>query len=127
VQERAKLLRMYGPELFQEEAAAVEGMFRMLNYQQGITSSAEEGGFAEGKDGANGDEMSNNDFEAMVRALGAASAGGAQGGDIYLPPFVRKALEEMLSATDKEGKSFTDNILGCCTRLRHSPLYPRRM
>jgi hypothetical protein len=113
VNERAKLLRIYGPELFQEEAAAVEGMFRMLNYQAGIDTSqlCSEHGVSEGKDTGEDDDMGHSnggssEFDSVVRKLAAENRerGVQDGADIYLPPFVRKALEEMLRAQDKESK-----------------------
>jgi hypothetical protein len=113
VNERAKLLRIYGPELFQEEATAVEGMFRMLNYQAGIDTSqlCSEHGVSEGKDTGEDDDMGHSnggssEFDSVVRKLAAENReqGVQDGADIYLPPFVRKALEEMLRAQDKESK-----------------------
>jgi hypothetical protein len=116
VNERAKLLRIYGPELFQEEATAVEGMFRMLNYQAGIDTSqlCSEHGVSEGKDTGEDDDMGHSngggsEFDSVVRKLAAENRerGVQDGADIYLPPFVRKALEEMLRAQDKESKLHT--------------------
>lgn len=124
VAERAKLLRIYGPDLFQEEARAVEGMFRMLNYQQGIDMSqlTSEIGALRDEDTEEDDHLSHSEFHAMAREVGeegthSTGNGGSNAGtgnndvsDIYLPPFVRKALEEMLSAPDKESKSFVAHL-----------------
>lgn len=142
VAERAKLLRIYGPELFQEEAKAVEGMFRMLNYQQGIDMSqlTSEIGALREEDGPEDDHLSQGQFGALAKQLGDEGSGASASGgstsaangasDIYLPPFVRKALEEMLAAPDKESKhycyfrrpklflyiQFTNYPFQCCTQ-----------
>ena len=117
IMERAKLLRIYGPELFQEEAAAVEGMFRMLNYQQSIdasqleTDNDQQTGTDEGdggRDMGNDTQLSMKEFHSVVKEIESESMSmqglDKSGGDIYLPPFIRKGLEEMLSADDSESK-----------------------
>ena len=114
--ERAKLLRIYGPELFSEEARAVEGMFRMLNYQQSVDGSMLYPESAEDNhnhihDDSNLDDtgISAQDFrnimnESMNSQKNAKDDKAMEGKDILLPTFVRKALQEMLLASDAEGE-----------------------
>jgi hypothetical protein len=89
--ERSKLLRIYGEELCAEEAVAVEGMFRMLNYQQSVESlgAADE----EARDLVTPVTLGNiNSFD-----VGGGETGGAvhEYSDVFLPPFVRKPLDDM--------------------------------
>jgi len=112
--ERAKLLRIYGPELFSEEARAVEGMFRMLNYQQSVDGSMlYPEGAEDNHDLSHGDSnlddtgISAQDFrnimnESMNSQKNAKDDKAMEGKDILLPTFVRKALQEMLLASDAE-------------------------
>jgi len=122
--ERAKLLRIYGPELFSEEARAVEGMFRMLNYQQSVDGSILYPESAEDNhDLLHGDAslledtgISEKDFrnilnESMNSQKHAKDDTSMEGKDILLPTFVRKALQEMLLATDPESKLIVFCIL----------------
>lgn len=95
--ERAKLLRIYGDELCAEEAAAVEGMFRMLNYQQHVEALGP---------AAAADEEESRDAPAVTLSninafdLGGGDTGGSthEYADVFLPPFVRKPLDDMRGA-----------------------------
>jgi len=128
--ERAKLLRIYGPELFAEEARAVQGMFRMLNYQSSVDSSmlylhvsgnGSGGGSGSGGDGVVNldDALSHHDFSTVMRTFSSDTTGNnvegsaVEGKDILLPTFVRKALQEMLLATDAESELFCFVVSFC--------------
>jgi hypothetical protein len=121
--DRAKLLRIYGPELLAEEARAIEGMLRMLNYQQSIDySQLHDGGsgaVAEdevedrstqarnasnaGASGFNNNTISLKEFVHVLSSIeNNKPKHGSEASDIFLPPFVRKAMEEMLLAESKE-------------------------
>ena len=139
--ERAKLLRIYGPELFSEEARAVEGMFRMLNYQQSVDGSMLYPESADdNRDLDHGDTnlddtgISAQDFrnvlnESMNSQKNSKEDKAVEGKDILLPTFVRKALQEMLLASDAESKWPWMCILRCfsafvfCTLVHQQQFY----
>ena len=120
--ERAKLVRIYGTELLSEEATAVQGMFRMLSYQQSIDASfaqlsgddSSAAALMEQMNFSGEGNITPGDFRGMANEISSGSnsgSGGADVQDIFLPPFVRKAMEELLAAQDKESELKT--ILLC--------------
>jgi len=87
--ERARLVRLYGPDLLLEEEKAVLGLMRMLSYQHRIDST----------------QLNANTISLRSASIVMAhdksmsqeqeSSIGAQEGDVFLPPFVHQLLERL--------------------------------
>ena len=134
MKERTKLVRIYGPELLTAEARAVEGMFDMLTYQQHIdvsqlqtTAPASGGSRITSRGGGGTEDRYGSSAMAEAAALSmtelyavisepAVSAGEEAGAgalsrpavvatDVYLPPFVRKVLDEMRDAQSQQSEN----------------------
>jgi len=98
--ERARLVRLYGPDLLLEEEKAVLGLMRMLSYQHRIDST----------------QLNANTISLRSASIVMAhdksmsqeqeSSIGAQEGDVFLPPFVHQLLERLrlLTLSSSEGR-----------------------
>jgi hypothetical protein len=96
--ERAKLVRLYGPDLLSEEEKAAIGLMRMLSYQHRIDSSQ-----------LNATTISLRNASILDGSLLQAPIveGGhedKEGDDVYLPPFAHQLLERLRLLTSSDGK-----------------------
>jgi hypothetical protein len=140
--ERAKQLRIYGAELCAEEAAAVEGIMRMLTYQQSAEALAQEssnttaiGGGRDHLALSRAGDLTLSAFREVLRDMEQQQSDEEEGGDIgacsdvFLPPFVRKPLEDMRAAESDAGeavaplrassRSLIGHLLDAPARRRH--------
>jgi hypothetical protein len=105
--ERAKLVRLYGPDLLSEEEKAAIGLMRMLSYQHRIDSSQ-----------LNATTISLRNASIVVPQDGSLMQapiveGGheekdKEGDDVYLPPFAHHLLERLRLLTSSDGKLGSD-------------------
>ena len=104
--ERSKLLRIYGNDLCQEEALAVEGMFRMLNYQQHmeiLTPEDEESAeLVHNVSDVLETRMDATSFNDVLHEI-VSSQDADEYGDVFLPPFARCPLDDMRKAKTDAG------------------------
>lgn len=131
--ERSKLLRIYGPELCQEEAVAVEGMLRMLFYQKNVRSqfpfengelktldeafenltceefddvASEIASTADNQESLQDYTSSGVKFENATKQTQEKAIYSGET-DVYLPPFVGRLLEQMRSAKTLHGNELS--------------------
>lgn len=113
--ERSKLLRIYGNDLCQEEALAVEGMFRMLNYQQHmeiLTPEDEESAeLVHGSADVLETRMDATSFNDVLHEIVSAQEADSSVSDVFLPPYARCPLDEMRTAKSDAGMTWLLVIL----------------
>ena len=119
--ERARLVRLYGPELLSEEEKAVMGLMRMLSYQHRIDSSSQQQqlnaitiSLRNASIVMAHDESSLQQATATAATTTATAAtiiSGQEEGDVYLPPFVYQLLERLrlLTKTSSGGSDVMDD------------------
>ena len=127
--ERARLVRLYGPELLSEEEKAVMGLMRMLNYQHRIDSSSssqQQQLNATTISLRNASIVMAHDESSLQQATTTATTtattaattattttiiSGHEEGDVYLPPFVYQLLERLrlLTKTSSDGRDVMDD------------------
>lgn len=86
--ERAKLVRLYGPDLLCEEEKAAMGLMRMLSYQHRIDSS----------------QLNATTISLRNASIVEGGLEESEGDDVYLPPFAHQLLERLRLLTSSDGK-----------------------
>jgi hypothetical protein len=97
--ERAKVLKIYGPEFCAEEVMAVAGMEKMFLHEQQLIaySKRRHGGDNAAHEGVSEEKVRD---EAAVDSTDAAKPAGS---DMRLPPWVLQQLELMRNAGTERG------------------------
>lgn len=99
--ERAKLVRLYGPDLLSEEEKAAIGLMRMLSYQHRIDSSQLNATTISLR---NASIVVPQDGSLMQAPIVEGGHEDKEGDDVYLPPFAHHLLERLRLLTSSDGK-----------------------